>query len=56
MMMGVPVVLALCFFGLNSVGVPVIAFLAMTLALLAGVCVGLYRLLMSWGVRKWDSL
>lgn len=55
-MMGVPVVLGFCFFALNSIGVSVIAFLALTLVVLAGICFGLYRLVMGWGVRKWDSL
>ena len=55
-MMGVPVVLGICFFALNSIGVSVTAFLTLALAVLVGICFGLYRLLMIWGVRKWDSL
>ena len=55
-MMGVPVVLGICYVVLNSVGVSVTVFLALALAALCGVCFGLYRLVMGWGVRKWESL
>ena len=31
-------------------------FLTLCAVLLAGICLGLYRLIMTWGIRKWDSL
>ena len=31
-------------------------FLALSIAVLSGACLGFYRLMCGWGVRKWDSL
>ncbi|MBQ7800855.1 MAG: hypothetical protein IJ375_00860 [Oscillospiraceae bacterium] len=55
-MMGVPAVLAVCWFALRNSGITPTVFLTLALALLCVLCFGLYRLLKGWGVRKWDSL
>ena len=52
-MMGVPVVLGAGYFLL---GLTPTAFLALCVPLLGAVSFGLYRLIMTWGVRKWNSL
>ncbi len=55
-MMGLPLVLGLLYgFWLNEFLRPA-AFLAIVAVCIAAVCCGLFRLLLSWGVRKWESL
>ena len=55
-MMGVPVVLGLAYFLFAGFGLTPTVFLVLCAAVLCAVCFGLYRLLMGWGIRKWDSL
>ena len=53
--MGIPVVLGLLYAAVSGF-VSAEVYLALCSALLGLICFGLYRLLMGWGVRKWDSL
>lgn len=54
--MGVPIALGLIYgFGLADILSPVF-FLAACVVILLGLCLGLYRAMITWGVRKWDSL
>ena len=55
-MMGVPVVLGLAYFLFAGFGLTPTVFLALCAVLVCAVCFGLYRLVMGWGIRKWDSL
>ena len=54
-MMGVPIVLAVGYILLDGILTPTV-FLSLCVLLLGGMSFGLYRLVMTWGVRKWDSL
>lgn len=55
-MMGVPFVLGVLYFLLAGVGVTPTVFLGLCALALGGACFGFYRLVMTWGVRKWNSL
>lgn len=52
-MMSVPLVLGAVYL---LAGISAGTFLVLCALLLAGVCFGLYRLMVTWGVKKWDSL
>lgn len=52
-MMGLPVALGGCFFLLK---LPPVVFLVLCGVLLAAACAGLYRMVTTWGVRKWEAL
>ena len=52
--MGLPLLLGLIF-GYFITLSPTL-FLALSIAVLSGACLGFYRLMCGWGVRKWDSL
>lgn len=54
-MMGVPVVLGFCWFTLADV-LSIAMFLTLCALLLAAVSFGLYRILMTWGVKRWEEL
>lgn len=54
-MMGVPLVFGLAYALVQPVLSPTL-FLALASAILAAASFGLYRLLMGWGARKWESL
>lgn len=54
-MMGVPILLGLGY-GLLAGAVSVTVFLLLCVVLLAAACFGLYRCVMTWGVKKWDEL
>lgn len=54
-MMGIPVLLGLGY-GLCSGFLSAGAYLLLCAVILSAVCLGLYRVIMTWGVRKWDSL
>ncbi len=54
-MMGLPLVLAGCYFALKAVLEPWM-FLALCAVAVAAACAGLYRLLITWGVRRWERL
>lgn len=54
-MMGVPVVLGLGYALLAPFLSPT-AFLALCALLLSAACYGLYRVVITWGARKWESL
>ena len=55
-MMGIPVVLGFGYFLLAGIGVTATAYLALCVLVLGAVSFGFYRLIMTWGVRKWESL
>jgi len=55
-MMGLPLLLGLLFIPLFGESLSVTMFLSFCAALLAAACFGFYRLLMGWGVRKWENL
>lgn len=55
-MMALPLTLGAGFFLLAGYGVTPTAFLGLCLLLLGCFSFGLYRLVMTWGVRKWESL
>lgn len=54
-MMGVPIVLGICYALLEGV-VSVPLYLAVCAVLLAAGSFGLYRVIVTWGVRKWEAL
>ena len=54
-LMGLPVVLGVIY-GLIAPFISVTVFLVLTALLLAGICFGLYRALITWGIRKWEAL
>lgn len=54
--MFLPVLLGLLYLPISGGVLSVSGFLAFNAALLAGACFGFYRLLMTWGVRKWNDL
>ena len=54
-MMGVPLAFGLLYMAVQQFLSPA-WFLAAAAAILAAACFGLYRLLMGWGVRRWDAL
>lgn len=54
-MMGIPLVLGICYAFL-SVFISANLFLILCAFALAAVCCGLFRVIMTWGVQKWDSL
>lgn len=54
-MMGIPVALGVLFFLLADLVTPT-GFLCLCVLLLGAMSVGFYRLVVTWGVRKWDSL
>jgi len=54
-MMGVPVILGLGYYLIFSYVSPTLFLLLSALILAAG-CYGLYRVLITWGAKKWDSL
>lgn len=54
-MMGLPLVLGAAYFLLHSHLSPAV-FLALCAGALALAVIGLYRVLMTWGVKKWDAL
>ena len=54
-MMGLPVVLGLGYWGLHSAVSPV-AYMALVAILLAGSSFGLYRVITTWGVKRWEAL
>ena len=54
-MMGVPVVLGLGYYLVFAYISPTLFLLLSALILAAG-CYGLYRVLVTWGVKKWESL
>ena len=51
--MAVPMALAGCFL---VTGLKPMVFLVLCVALLSAACFGLYRLMVTWGVTKWNSL
>lgn len=53
--MGLPVVLGVLYLALADVLQPVV-YLALCAVLLVFICLGLYRALMTWGLRRWSSL
>lgn len=55
-MMGLPVMLGLGYFFLAGKGLTPELFLALCAVILAAASFGLYRLLTTWGVRKWEML
>ncbi len=55
-MMGLPVVFGLLYGLVLAQWMEPAVFLIVTAAVLAAACFGLYRLLLGWGVRKWQSL
>lgn len=55
-MMGVPLVLGLVYGLLLWEFLSPTAFMLLSSVLLAGVCYWLYRLMVTWGVQKWNSL
>lgn len=55
-MMGVPLVLGLIYAFLLSPHISPSVFLALSAVLLSAACFCFYRLLCSWGVRKWNHL
>lgn len=55
-MMGVPLVFGFLYLAALASYVSVTLFLALAALVLAGISFGLYRLLMTWGVRKWEAL
>lgn len=54
-MMGVPIVLGLCYVLLEDY-LAASMFLTLCALVLAAAGFGLYRVMVTWGVRKWDSL
>lgn len=54
-MMVVPILLAALYWGLRTAVSPV-GFLLICTALLSVICLGLYRVVMTWGVKKWNRL
>jgi len=54
-MMGVPLVLGIGYVFLSQILSPTV-FLALCAAILAAACWGLYRVVMTWGIKKWNSL
>lgn len=55
-MMGVPILLGVLYGSWLMDLISVSAFLGICCILLAAVCFGFYRLLITWGIRKWESL
>lgn len=55
-MMGIPLVLGLVYGLLASAVLSPILYLALCALVLAAMSFGFYRLIVTWGVRKWDSL
>ena len=55
-MMGVPLVLGLIYAFLLAPHISPSVFLALAAALLSAACLCFYRLLCTWGVRKWNQL
>lgn len=54
--MGVPLVLGIAYFAVLSWLLSPIAFLGVCGAMLAMLCALFYRILVTWGVRKWEEL
>ena len=54
-MMGLPLALGLLYFFVLPTFSPTL-FLLLSCSLLGAICFGLYRLMVTWGVRKWESL
>lgn len=54
-MMGVPLVLGIGYAFLSQILSPTV-FLVLCAAILAAACWGLYRVVMTWGIKKWNSL
>lgn len=54
-MMGLPLVFGLVYLFLLPFLSPTV-FLAICAVVLTGVCFGLYRLMVTWGAKKWESL
>lgn len=56
LMMGVPLVFGILYFAALASFVSVTLFLALAALVLAGICFGLYRVMIRWGTKKWESL
>lgn len=55
-MMGVPLVLAGLYFLLARFGLTAAVFMGLCVLILGAASFGLYRLVVTWGVQKWESL
>lgn len=55
-MMGIPLLLGLGYVLLAGYGVSAILYLTLCAVLLGAASFGFYRLMVTWGIRKWDSL
>ena len=55
-MMGIPAVFGILYFALLADVLSVTLFLGFSTLLLAIISWGFWRLLVTWGIRKWDSL